>query len=111
MLCAGPIPKELGCLFKLKVLWLNKNQLTGEMRARSLCFRHVSVLSSITHTGVDTSCYKNRLPLPTYLSGFLSSSFCLGHVPKELGDLGDLECLGLPGNQLSGEGIDTQHAL
>ena len=28
---AGPIPKELGNLRELEMLWLNRNQLTGDL--------------------------------------------------------------------------------
>lgn len=40
LLCAGPIPKELGALIELSTLSLFNNKLTGERRGNTIfCFK------------------------------------------------------------------------
>lgn len=49
LLSAAPIPKELGALTELELLWLNKNELTGEGRGPNLLFRLLEAIPLLEH--------------------------------------------------------------
>lgn len=49
--------------------------------------------------------------IPFSLAHFVAFTSYLGHIPKELGELGNLEGLGLQTNQLSGDGIHKRQFL
>ena len=122
---AGRIPRELGDLTHLQVLFLYRDRLTGPIPADLADLadlRHLN-LGENDLTGPippelgglvnlrNLSLHENDLTgsIPPELGNFsdleilnLSANGLTGHIPPELGDLADLDDLNLYSNELSG---------
>ena len=121
----GTIPPDLARLDALEFLWLNYNQLTGEIPAalgsiaslKSLILtdnrltgavpRELGGLSSLESLWLDRNQLSGEIPAALGDLGSLRKLILLdnrlsGAIPSDLGDLSNLEFLWLSNNQLTG---------
>ena len=99
---SGEIPAELGSLSNLTNLWLGHSGLSGDIPAE------LSSLSNLIALALSGNELSGEIPAElgslanlTYL--WLYGNNLSGEIPVELGNLAYLETLDLSGNQLSGE--------
>ena len=98
----GEIPAELGNLTNLEVLSLSNNQLTGEIPAELGDLTNLEVL--YLHNNQLTGSIPVELGNLTNLEWLhLYSNQLTGEIPVELGNLANLQTLYLNNNQLTGE--------
>ncbi|GLJ15117.1 hypothetical protein SUGI_0247190 [Cryptomeria japonica] len=97
----GPIPSELGRLFRLKELYLDSNRLEGSIPAT---LGHCNKLTMLAFTNNNLGGNIPRevgfLSRLQYL--YLGGNFLSGSIPSSLGNLSSLIHFSLPGNNLTG---------
>ncbi len=98
----GEIPGELGNLSNLQVLWLDFNQLTGEIPGE------LGNLSNLKELNLNDNQLTGEIPeelgnLSNLKELNLNDNQLTGEIPEELGNLSNLKELNLNDNQLTGE--------
>ena len=97
----GALPKEIGNLYRLKVMGFQGNGLSGEIP------QDVGRLKNLSNFSVYDNSLSGPIPkelgrLPNVLYVYLQNNSLSGELPGELGQLSNLLRLNLSGNQLSG---------
>ena len=98
----GEIPKEIGNLRNLQVLYLYNNQLTGEIPKEIGNLRNLNYLS-LSNNQLTGKIPKEIGNLRNLQELSLYNNELTGEIPKEIGNLRNLQWLYLSYNELTGE--------